>query len=79
MTEPRGQAPLIPRPAATAVLPDARPLEREAKMLATARAALAAGDSSAAAKALDDYDRTFPEGQLRDEADVLRGRLTTPE
>jgi hypothetical protein len=47
-------------------------LRGEVQRLDCARAALAAGDAARAQTALAVYDRTFPSGALREEADLLR-------
>jgi hypothetical protein len=49
----------------------ARDLAAEQVGLEIARAALARGDSSAALAATDRYARSFPRGQLREEADAI--------
>jgi outer membrane protein assembly factor BamD (BamD/ComL family) len=52
--------------------PTADPLVVEVKMLAVARAALAARSPMEALAALDHYAASYPTGQLRLEATVLR-------
>src|SRR5262249_31861381 len=47
-------------------------LSRELRAIDTARAALNRGDANGALSAVDQYERTFPNGSLRMEANVVR-------
>lgn len=61
-----------PSPSASA--PRALTLADEVAAIDAARASLARGDTTAALRALDGYDRTFPRGRLAPEAAALRAR-----
>ena len=60
----------LPAPAPTA----SASIAREIELLDDVKAKLGAGSPSEAARALDSYDREFPQGTLRPEATVLRIR-----
>jgi hypothetical protein len=62
--------PSAPSPAPTA----SASIAREIELLDDVRAKLGAGTPSEASRALDAYDREFPQGTLRPEATVLRIR-----
>jgi hypothetical protein len=62
------------RPAAPAV-PRVLTLADEIVAIDGARASLDRGDTTAAIRSLDDYDKTFPHGALAPEAAALRARV----
>ncbi len=70
--EPPAHAPLT---SATPTAPRAPTLADEIVAIDAARAAIERGDTSAALRALDGYDRTFPHGALAPEAAALRARV----
>jgi len=67
-SQPSSNAPRAAAPASSASI------AREVELLDIVKAKLGAGDSAAAARALDAYDGEFPNGTLRPEATVLRIR-----
>lgn len=74
--KPTAEARVAPNPAPAPVYTST--LARETALLSEVREALAAGDASTARSRLHAYDAEFPDGMLKREATVLRGRLPAP-
>ena len=66
------EAPVAPALPPRAEEPAAQALGEQVAALNRARSALAAGDATAALRALDDHDARFPDGVLAEEAAVMR-------